>query len=115
MITHKLAFFFPYDDTAKAEENISRLNNEVKMEQKTWISAEKKLEETEQALVTLSQENAALQLKLDEAQGKLGAAENELSSLKHMITQMLTAILGESDISFIVLSHLIYLLHRLLY
>ena len=83
----------------------------MKAEQKARVSVEKKLEETEQALVTLSQENAALQLKLDEAQGKLGATENELSSLKHMITQMLTAVLGESDISFIVLSRL----HRLLY
>ena len=85
------------------------------MEQKTRISAEKKLEETEQALVTLSQENAALQLKLDEAQNKLEATEKELTSLKQMITQMLTAILGESDISFIVLSRLICLLYLLLY
>ena len=85
------------------------------MEQETRVSAEKKLEETEQALVTLSQENAALQLKLDEAQGKLKAADEELSSLKNMITQMLTAILGESDISFVVLSRLVCLLYLLLY
>ena len=85
------------------------------MEQRTRISAEKKLEETEQALVTLSQENAALQLKLDEAQSKLKATEEELTSLKQMITQMLTAILGKSGISFVVLSRLIYLLHRWLY
>ena len=85
------------------------------MEQKTRISAEKKLEETEQTLVTLSQENATLQLKLDEAQSKLKATEEELTSLKQMITQMLTAILGESDISLIILSPLIYSLHRLLY
>ena len=66
-------------------------------------------------MVTLSQENAALQLKLNEAQGKLKTADEELSSLKNMITQMLTAILGESDISFVVLSHLVYLLYLLLY
>ena len=87
----------------------------MKTEQKARVSAEKKLEETEQALVTLSQENAALQLKLDEAQSKLKATEEELTSLKQMITQMLTAILGESDISFVVLSRLIYLLLLLLY
>ena len=87
----------------------------MKTEQKARVSAEKKIEETEQVLVTLSQENAALQLKLDEAQNKLEATEKELTSLKQMITQMLTAILGESDISFIVLSHLTYLLHLLLY
>ena len=87
----------------------------MKTEQETRVSTEKKLEETEQALVTLSQENAALQLKLDEAQSKLKATEEELTSLKQMITQMLTAILGESDISFIVLSRLIYSLHHLLY
>ena len=86
----------------------------MKTEQKARVSAEKKIEETEQALVTLSQENAALQLKLGEAQSKLEATEKELTSLKQMITQMLTAILGESDISFIVLSRLIYLLHHLL-
>ena len=66
-------------------------------------------------LVTLSQENAALQLKLDEAQGKLKATDEELTSLKHMITQMLTAILGESDMSFVVLSRLVCLQHLLLY
>ena len=87
----------------------------MKTEQETRVLAEKKLEETEQALVTLSQENAALQLKLDEAQGKLKATDEELTSLKHMIIQMLTAILGESGISFVVLNHLVYLLHRLLY
>ena len=87
----------------------------MKTEQKARVSAEKKIEETKQALVTLSQENAALQLKLDEAQNKLEATEKELTSLKQMITQMLTAILGESDISFIVLSRLICLLYLLLY
>ena len=78
----------------------------MKTEQETRVSTEKKLEETEQALITLSQENAALQLKLDEAQSKLKAADEELTSLKNMITQMLTAILGESGISFVVLSRL---------
>ena len=87
----------------------------MKTEQETRVSTEKKLEETKQALVTLSQENAALQLKLDEAQGKLKTADEELSSLKNMITQMLTAILGESDISFVVLSRLVCLLYLLLY
>ena len=87
----------------------------MKTEQKARVSAEKKIEETEQALVTLSQENAALQLKLDEAQNKLEATETELTSLKQMITQMLTAIIGESNTSFIVLSRLICLLQLLLY
>ena len=87
----------------------------MKAEQKARVSAEKKIEETEQALVTLSQENAALQLKLDEAQNKLETAEKELASLKQMITQMLTAIVGESNTSLIVLSRLIYLLYLLLY
>ena len=87
----------------------------MKTEQEARVSAVKRLEETEQALVTLSQENAALQLKLEEAQSKLKATDEELTSLKNMITQMLTAILGKSGISFVVLSRLIYLLHRLLY
>ena len=87
----------------------------MKAEQKARVSAEKKIEETEQALVTLSQENATLQLKLDEAQNKLEATETELTFLKQMITQMLTAILGEPDTSLIILSHLTYSLHRLLY
>ena len=84
-------------------------------EQKARVLAEKKIEETEQALVTLSQENAALQLKIDEAQNKLETAEKELASLKQMITQMLTAIVGESNTSLIVLSRLICLLYLLLY
>ena len=84
-------------------------------EQKARVSAEKKIEETEQVLVTLSQENAALQLKLDEAQNKLETAEKELASLKQMITQMLIAIVGESNTSLIVLSRLICLLYLLLY
>ena len=53
----------------------------MKTEQKARVSAEKKIEETEQALVTLSQENAALQLKLEEAQNKLETTETELASL----------------------------------
>ena len=109
------AFFIPQDDAAKAEENISRLNDEVKAEQKVRVSAEKKIEETEQALVTLSQENATLQLKLDEAQNKLETTEKELTSLRQMITQMLTAIVGESDNSVIILSRLVCLLYLLLY
>ena len=49
----------------------------MKAEQKARVSAEKKIEETEQALVTLSQENAALQLKLEEAQNMLEATADD--------------------------------------
>ena len=87
----------------------------MKTEQNARVSAEKKVEETEQALVTLSQENAALQLKLEEAQNKLEATETELASLKQMITQMLTAIIGKSNTCFLVLSHLFCCLQLLSY
>ena len=89
------------------EENISWLSKEVKTEQNARVSGEKKVEETEQALVILSQGNAALQLKLEEVQSKLEATETELASLKQMITQMLTAIVGKSNACFFVLSLLI--------
>ena len=113
--SHELALFFPQDYAAKAEEDISRLNKEVKTEQNARVSAEKKIEETEQALVTLSQENAALQLKLEEAQNKLEATETELASLKQMITQMLTAVIGKSNSCFLVLSRLFCFLQLLSY
>ena len=87
----------------------------MKTEQNARVSDEKKVEETEQALVSLSQENAALQLKLEEAQNKLEATETELASLKQMITQMLTAIVGKLNTCFIVLSRLICLLPLLSY
>ena len=87
----------------------------MKTEQNARVSAEKKVEETEQALVTLSQENATLQLKLEEAQNKLEATETELSSLKQMITQMLTAIVGKSNTCCLVLSRLFSCLQLLSY
>ena len=113
--SHELALFFPQDYAAKAEEDISRLTKEVKTEQNARVSAEKKVEETEQALVTLSQENAALQTKLEETQKKLQATETELTSLKQMITQMLTAIIGKSNTCFLVLSHVFCFLQLLSY
>ena len=104
--SHVLELTFPQDYVAKAEEEISRLNKDVQTEHDARVTAEKKMEGTEQALVTLSQENAALQLKLEEAQNKLEATETELASLKQMITQMLTAIVGKSNTCFLVLSRL---------
>ena len=85
IISHEIALFFPQDYAATAEQDISRLTKEVKSEQNARVTAEKKLGGTEQALVNLSQENAALQSKLEETQKKLEAAETELLSLKQMI------------------------------
>ena len=94
----------------------------MKTEHNVRVSADKKLEETEQALVNLAQENAALQTKvtkmdkiwgakLEEAQNKLQAAEAELLSLKQIITQMLTAIFGKSNTCFLVLTHLLFCIY----
>ena len=104
--SHVFEFIFPQDYAAKAEEDISRLNKGVKTEHDARVTIEKKMEGTEQALLTLSQENAALQSKLEETQKKLEATETELASLKQMITQMLTTIVGKLNTCFFVLSHL---------
>ena len=67
---------------------------------------EEKLEQAEQTMTNLIQENTNLQAKikdLDEVWGgklketckELEVAEAELSSLKKMITQMLTALIGK--------------------
>ena len=50
------------------------------MEHDGRIAAEKKIESTEEALITLSQENAALQAKLVETQKKLEANDAELQA-----------------------------------
>ena len=65
------------------------------MEHDGRIAAEKKIESTEQALITLSQENAALQAKLDETQKKLEASDAELAGLRNLITELLTSIFGK--------------------
>ena len=65
------------------------------MEQEGRVTAEKKIESTEQALVTLSQENAALQAKLEETQKKLEASEAELAGLKKMVTDLLASVFGK--------------------
>ena len=101
------AFFFPQNYATKVEEDISRLTKEVTSEQNARVTAEKKIEGTEQALVTLSQENAALQSKLEETQRKLEATETKLLSLKQMITHMLTAIVGKSRNIFLSFSSII--------
>ena len=97
-------FIFQQDYAAKAEENISRLNKDVKAEHDARVTAEKKMEGTEQALVTLAQENPALEAKLEETQKKLEATEAELVSLKQVISQMLTAVFGKSSICVLFLS-----------
>ena len=68
------------------------------MEHDGRVAAEKKIEDTEQALITLSQENAALQAKLDETQKKLETSEAELASLWKTIINLLTAVFGRSNI-----------------
>ena len=90
-----LDFVFQQEYTVKAEESISRLNKEVKVEHDGWIAAEKKIESTEQALITLSQENAALQAKLDETQKILEASDAELAGLRKLITELLTSVFGK--------------------
>ena len=83
------------------------------MEHDGRVAAEKKVESTEEALITLSQENAALQAKLDETQKKLEAndaefqakldetqkkleaSEAELAGLKKMITDLLASVFGK--------------------
>ena len=64
----------------EAEERISQLNKEIKVEHDGRVTAEKKIESTEQALVTLSQENAALEAKLVEIQKKLEANDAEFQA-----------------------------------
>ena len=65
------------------------------MEHDGRIAAEKKIESTEQALITLSQENAALQVKLDETQKKLEASDAELAGLRKLITDLLASMFGK--------------------
>ena len=83
----------------------------MKSEHNARVSAEEKLEEAEQTLTNLTQENASLQTKvseidkvwgakLEEVQNKLHAIESELSTLKQMITHMLTAIIGKFNTCF---------------
>ena len=87
-----LILSFKQEYTVKAEESISRLNKDVKVEHDGRIAAEKKIDSTEQVLVTLSQENTALQAKLDEVQKKLEASDAELAGLQKLITELLTSI-----------------------
>ena len=95
----------------KADQDISRLTKALESERAARVSAEEKLEETKQTLTNLTQENTTLQTKLsevekvwgaqlEEAQGKLQAAEAELSIQKQMITQMLTVVLGKFNMCF---------------
>ena len=67
------------------------------MEHDGRITAEKKIESTEQALITLSQENAALQAKLDETQKKLEASDAELAGLRKLITDLLASVFGNLE------------------
>ena len=78
----------------------------MECEHNARVSAEEKLEEIEQTLTNLTQENTSLQTKvsemdkvwgakLEEAQNKLQATETELSTLRQMITHMLTAVFGK--------------------
>ena len=97
MSAYVLDFVFQQEYVVKAEENISRLKKEVKMEHDSRVTAEKKIESTEQALITLSQENAALQAKLDETQRRLETSEAELASLRKTIINLLTAVFGRSN------------------
>ena len=108
-----LILFFEQEYTVKAEESISRLNKEVKVEHDGRVAAEKKIESTEEALITLSQENAALQTKLvetqkkleandaesqaklDEIQKKLEASDAELAGLRKMVTDLLASVFGK--------------------
>ena len=90
-----LEFVFQQEYTVKAEESISRLNKEVKVEHDGRVTAEKKVESTEEALIVLSQENAALQAKLDETQKKLEASDAELASLRKMIIDLLASVFGK--------------------
>ena len=94
--------FFEQEYTVKAEENISRLNKEVKVEHDGRVAAKKKIESTEQALIILSQENAALQAKLEEIQKKLEASDAELAGLKKLISNCLASVFGKfKDPSFL--------------
>ena len=69
----------------------------MKVEHDGRVAAEKKVGETEQMLITLSQENAVLQAKLDETQKKLEMSESELASLRKMIIDLLTSVFGKSN------------------
>ena len=77
-------------------------------------------------MTNLTQENATLQTKvsemdkvwgakLEEAHNKLQAAEAELTTLKQMITQMLTALVGKSSSCFILLTRPVCFLQLLPY
>ena len=103
----KFVLCFSQEYVAKVEQDIARLTKSVECKHNARVSAEEKLEEIEQTLTNLTQENTSLQTKvsemdkvwgakLEEAQNKLQAAETELSTLKQMITHMLTAVFGES-------------------
>ena len=102
---------FSQDYAAKAEQDIAWLTKTVKSEHDARVSAEGKLEEVEQTLTNLTQENTSLQTKvsemdkvwgaqLEEVQNKLQVAESELTTLKQMITHMLTAIVGKFNTCF---------------
>ena len=97
-----LDFVFCQESSVEAEERISRLNKEIKVEHDGRVTAERKIESTEQALVTLSQENTALQAKLEETQKeleetrkKLEASDASLASLKGLILELLTSVFGK--------------------
>ena len=122
IVSHEFGLYFPQDYAAKTEQEISRLTKKAKSEHDTRVTAEEKLEESEQTMTNLTQENANLQskvtemdkvwgAKLEEACDKLQAAETELSTLKQMITQMLTALIGKSSTCFLLLTRPFYFLH----
>ena len=126
IVSHKFAFCFPQDYAAKNEREISRLTKKVKSEHDARVSAEGKLEESEQTMTNLTQENANLQSKitemdkiwnanLEEACNKLQTAETELSDLKKMITQMLTALIGKSSTCYLWLTQPFCFLYLLPY
>ena len=99
------------EEMTKAGQDIARLTKALESEHVARVSAEEKLEETEQTLTNLTQENTTLQTKLsevekvwgaklEEAQNKLQASETELTAQKKMITQMLTAVMGKFSMCF---------------
>ena len=102
----RLGCCFSQEYIAKAKQDIAQLTEVVESEHNAQVSTEEKLEEIEQTLTNLTQENTSLQTKvsemdkvfgakMEEAQNKLQATETELSTLKQMITHMLTVVFGK--------------------
>ena len=97
---------FPQETVSKSELEISRLKTDLKAAHEARVAAETLVEQAEQTWTNLTQENSELQTrikdmkvvfngKLKEVCAKAELVEAELSKLKKMIHQLLSALIGK--------------------